>query len=305
MEDLKQKLEAILTSERSFVKEMEPMSRHTTFRIGGPAALYAAPGNEGELAALLRLCRERDVPVRILGNGSNLLVSDRGLSGVVVAMEENWNYGGPEGENSLRAGAGLLLSKAASLALTHSLTGLEFAAGIPGTVGGAVMMNAGAYGSEMKNVVASVRVMDREGEIHVLDREQMEFGYRTSCVARLDYVVLEAVMALEPGDGEQIRARMDDLAARRREKQPLEYPSAGSTFKRPAGYFAGKLIQDSGLRGVTRGGAQVSEKHCGFVINRGGATAADVLELCGHVQATVKENFGVDLEMEVRRWGEF
>lgn len=169
MEDLKQKLEAILTSERSFVKEMEPMSRHTTFRIGGPAALYAAPGNEAELAALLRLCRERDVPVRILGNGSNLLVSDRGLSGVVVAMEENWNYGGPEGENSLRAGAGLLLSKAASLALSHSLTGLEFAAGIPGTVGGAVMMNAGAYGSEMKNVVTSVRVMDREGEIHVLE----------------------------------------------------------------------------------------------------------------------------------------
>ena len=239
MEDLKQKLEAILTSERSFVKEMEPMSRHTTFRIGGPAALYAAPGNEAELAALLRLCRERDVPVRILGNGSNLLVSDRGLSGVVVAMEENWNYGGPEGENSLRAGAGLLLSKAASLALSHSLTGLEFAAGIPGTVGGAVMMNAGAYGSEMKNVVTSVRVMDREGEIHVLDNEQMEFGYRTSCVARLDYVVLETVMALEPGDAGEIRARMDDLAARRREKQPLEYPSAGSTFKRPAGYFVG------------------------------------------------------------------
>lgn len=305
MEYLKQELEAILVSERSFVKEMEPMSRHTTFRIGGPAAFYAAPGNEAELAALLRLCRANDVPVRILGNGSNLLVSDRGLDGVVVAMEENWNYGELSGENSLRAGAGLLLSRAAALALKHSLTGLEFAGGIPGTVGGAVMMNAGAYGSEMKNVVTSVRLMDREGGIHVLDGEQMEFSYRTSCVARSGYVVLEAVMDLEPGDPTEIRARMDDLAARRREKQPLEFPSAGSTFKRPAGYFAGKLIQDSGLQGAGRGGAQVSEKHCGFVINRGGATAADVLELCGHVQATVKEKFGVDLEMEVRRWGEF
>ncbi|MBS6955058.1 MAG: UDP-N-acetylmuramate dehydrogenase [Enterocloster asparagiformis] len=305
MEDLKQKLEAILVSERSFVKEMEPMSRHTTFRIGGPAAFYAAPGDEAELAALLRLCRRENVPVRILGNGSNLLVSDRGLDGVVVAMEENWNYGGLSGENTLRAGAGLLLSRAAGLALKHSLTGLEFAAGIPGTVGGAVMMNAGAYGSEMKNVILSVRVMDQEGQVRVLDGGQMEFGYRTSCVASSGYVVLEAVMALEPGDAGEIRARMDDLAARRREKQPLEFPSAGSTFKRPAGYFAGKLIQDSGLQGQVRGGAQVSEKHCGFVINRGGATAADVLELCGHVQATVKEKFGVDLEMEVRRWGEF
>ena len=300
MENLKQKLEAILTSERSFVKEMEPMSRHTTFRIGGPAALYAAPGNEAELAALLRLCRERDVPVRILGNGSNLLVSDRGLSGVVVAMEENWNYGGPEGENSLRAGAGLLLSKAASLALSHSLTGLEFAAGIPGTVGGAVMMNAGAYGSEMKNVVTSVRVMDREGEIHVLDNEQMEFGYRTSCVARLDYVVLEAVMALEPGDAGEIRARMDDLAARRREKQPLEYPSAGSTFKRPEGHFAGTMIDQCGLKGTAVGGAEVSTKHAGFIINKDHATFADVVALIGVVQDTVFREFGVELEPEVK-----
>lgn len=305
MEDLKQELRAVLASERSRLLELEPMSRHTTFRIGGPAALYAVPDGEEELAAVLRLCGRRGVPCRILGNGSNLLVSDRGVDGVVVAMEDNWNYGEVLDGARLRIGAGMLLSKAAALALKSELTGLEFAAGIPGTLGGAVVMNAGAYGSEMKNVVAFVRVMDPEGRVLTLSGEEMDFGYRRSCVAERGYVVLEAQLELSAGSADQIRAVMDDLAARRRDKQPLEFPSAGSTFKRPAGYFAGKLIEDAGLRGFARGGAQVSEKHCGFVINRGGATAADVMELCSHVSGTVKEHFGVELEMEVRRWGEF
>ncbi len=305
MDNFEQELKRILRSENSFAKAMEPMKNHTTFRVGGPAGWYVAPGNEEELAGVIRLCRRENVPVRILGNGSNLLVSDLGVEGVVIAMEENWNYARMTGPARMTVGSGMLLSKAASLALKEGLTGLEAASGIPGTMGGAVVMNAGAYGFEMKDVLSRVRVMDPAGNVKIIDAGDMELGYRTSCVEKNGYVVLEAELVLEPGDESQIRARMDELAARRREKQPLEFPSAGSTFKRPAGHFAGQLIEQAGMRGFSLGGAQVSEKHCGFVINRGEATAGDVIALCRHVQKAVKETSGVDLEMEVRRWGEF
>ena len=262
------------------------------------------PGNEEELGKVICLCREHGIPWRVLGNGSNLLVSDRGIEGVVIAMEGNWCHAGAEG-NLIRAGAGELLARVARVALEHGLTGMEFAAGIPGSVGGALVMNAGAYGSEIKNILKSARVMTNEGEVLELSRDELELGYRTSCIPDRGYTVLEASFHLEPGERAAIEARMKELAARRREKQPLEYPSAGSTFKRPQGYFAGKLIEDAGLRGYGMGGARVSEKHCGFVINGGNATASDVMALCGHIRKTVLEQSGVELEMEVKRWGEF
>lgn len=287
------------------IKTDEDMGRHTTFRTGGPADYYVEPRDAGELAAVLRLCRSEDMPYYILGNGSNLLVSDRGYHGVIVAMgHKAWSMIRAEGTN-IRAGAGTLLSAVARYALKESLTGLEFAAGIPGTLGGAVVMNAGAYGSEMKNVLASVTVLTAEGGILTIDAADLELGYRTSCILKKGYVVLEAELALKKGEAETICAAMDDLAAQRKSKQPLEYPSAGSTFKRPQGYFAGKLIQDAGLRGFMVGGAQVSEKHCGFVINRDHATAADVMNLCREVQRRVYETAGVTMEMEVKTLGEF
>ena len=232
------------------------------------------------------------------------MVSDEGCDGLVISMKENWGYGRIQGCR-LTAGAGLLLSKAASMAQKAGLAGLEFASGIPGTVGGAAVMNAGAYGSEMKDVMMSLKVMDRQGQVRTLNRAEIGFGYRTSCVEPMGYIVLEAEFELKEGDPEEIRARMDLLAARRREKQPLEFPSAGSTFKRPEGYFAGKLIEEAGFRGYRIGDAQVSEKHCGFVINRGNATAAQVMELCRQIRQRVLEKDGVELEMEVRRWGRF
>lgn len=301
--NLEQTLKDALLSDESVFLSMEPMSRHTTFRIGGPARYFISPAGEEDLAAVLRVCREKRIPWRILGNGSNLLVSDSGCEGAVISTE-GFCRGQVEG-SEVRAGAGLLLSRAAHLALEHSLTGMEFAAGIPGSAGGALVMNAGAYGSEMKNILKEARVMTPDGDVLVLQAEELELGYRTSCIPSKGYIVLEAVFGLASGDHAAIEAQMKDLAARRKEKQPLEYPSAGSTFKRPAGYFAGRLIQDAGLRGYKVGGAQVSEKHCGFVINSGAATAADVMGLCGHVKETVKASFGVELEMEVKRWGEF
>ena len=287
------------------IKTDEDMGRHTTFRAGGTADYDVEPGSAGELAAVLWLCRSEDMPYYILGNGSNLLVSDRGYHGVIVAMgHRTWSGIQVEG-TKICAGAGALLSAIAKHALKASLTGLEFAAGIPGTLGGAVVMNAGAYGSEMKNVLASVTILTTEGEVCTIPAADLELGYRTSCILKKGYVVLEAELALEQGEQEKIRAVMDDLAAQRKSKQPLEYPSAGSTFKRPEGYFAGKLIQDAGLRGFMVGGAQVSEKHCGFVINRDHATAADVMGLCREVQRRVYETAGVTMEMEVKTLGEF
>lgn len=283
----------------------EPMSGHTTFRVGGPADYFAEPETAGELADVLALCRAEHMDYCVLGNGSNLLVGDKGYRGVIVALGSAWT-GIKIEENRLTAGAGALLPALARRALQANLTGLEFAAGIPGTVGGAVVMNAGAYGSEMASVLACVTVLDPEtGEVKNLTLPELELGYRTSSIAKLGCVVLSAEMELQPGDGRKIAARMEELNMQRRAKQPLEYPSAGSTFKRPEGYFAGKLIQDAGLRGFTVGGAQVSEKHCGFVINRGGATASDVMELCRAVRQRVQEQFGVELEMEVKILGEF
>lgn len=282
----------------------EPMSRHTTFRTGGPADIYIEPSGVEELKQVLDICREENVAYTIIGNGSNLLVGDGGYRGVLISFGKPFAQVTIEGAQ-VRSGAGALLSTVAKQVLNASLTGFEFAAGIPGTIGGAVVMNAGAYGGELCQVLREATVLTPEGEVKTLPAEELELGYRTSCVQKNGYIVLEAVLQLQPGNADDIRAVMDALASKRREKQPLEYPSAGSTFKRPEGHFAGRLIQDAGLRGFRVGGAQVSEKHCGFVINRDHATSADILSLCRQVQEKVKAQFGVELELEVKLLGEF
>ena len=286
------------------VKVDEPMKRHTTFRIGGPADYFLLPSSEEELSGILKICKNEELPYFILGNGSNLLVSDEGYRGVIIQLYRNYGDITVKG-NEIHATAGALLSQIAVAAKNASLTGFEFAGGIPGTLGGAVVMNAGAYGGEMKDVLKEVTVMTAAGEILVLPAEKLEMGYRTSLVKTKGYLVLSAVIVLEQGNQEAIKARMKELTEQRVSKQPLEFPSAGSTFKRPEGYFAGKLIMDAGLRGYQTGGAQVSEKHCGFVINKDNATAADVCRLLRDVQDKVKEQFGVTLEPEVKFLGKF
>ena len=281
----------------------EPMSRHTTFRVGGPADFFVTPKAKEEVRDVIRICKEAGMPYYIIGNGSNLLVSDAGYRGVIVQIYKEMNEVKVEGD-LVKAQAGALLSGIAAKALGAELSGFEFASGIPGTIGGACVMNAGAYGGEMKDVLESVTALTGEGKIIELGRNELELGYRTSVIAKKGYIVLGAVLKLERGDGEKIKTYMDELKEKRVTKQPLEYPSAGSTFKRPEGYFAGKLIEDAGLRGFQVGGAQVSEKHCGFVINRNHATAADIMELMRQVQIRVKENSGVDLEPEVKRLGD-
>lgn len=287
------------------VRENELMSMHTTFRAGGPARYFVTADDEQKLAAVIKTCRDEDEAFYILGNGSNLLVSDDGYDGVMILLGEKFTeIHCQEGEHGVyELGAGVLLSRAARRALQDKMAGFEFAAGIPGTVGGAVVMNAGAYGGELKDVIENARVMTRDGDIKVLPVEQLKLGYRSSCIAEMGYIVLSARIHLHEGDSEEIGKLMDDLAVKRREKQPLEYPSAGSTFKRPEGYFAGKLIEDAGLRGYREGGAQVSEKHCGFVINRDHATASDIAGLCKTVQNRVYEKFGVRLETEIKMLG--
>ncbi len=292
-----------ITGEENVLRD-EPMSRHTTFRIGGPADFFVTPEKKEQIGQVIALCRSREIPYYIVGNGSNLLVGDHGYRGVIVQVFKKMNQIHTDGEK-LCAQAGALLSKVAAAALEASLTGLEFASGIPGTLGGALRMNAGAYGGEMKQVTESAQVLTPEGEILEIPVDELGMSYRTSVISRNDYVVLEAVLKLNRGNREEIRARMEDLKEKRVSKQPLEYGSAGSTFKRPEGYFAGKLIEDAGLRGFRVGDAQVSEKHCGFVINRGKATAAEVIQLMDQVRARVKEKFGVELEPEVKRIGEF
>ena len=284
------------------VKRDEPMKKHTTFRIGGPADIFVTPEDESQFLAAVRLCRQEGMPYYILGNGSNLLVSDSGYRGAVIETEKALSRLEADGE-TLKAGAGILLSVLAKEALRLSLTGLESASGIPGTLGGGVVMNAGAYGFELKDVLESVRLLDREGNVRTVPAGELKLGYRYSMIPETGSIVLEAALRLKKGDPEAIRARMEELAAQRKSKQPLEYPSAGSTFKRPEGYFAGKLIDDAGLRGFQVGGAQVSEKHCGFVINRGDATAEDVMELCRQVQEKVFQKFGVRMDMEIRKLG--
>ena len=295
------KLTSVIAKERVYVDE--PMSRHTTFRVGGPADFFVTPKAKEEVRDVIRICKEAGMPYYIIGNGSNLLVSDAGYRGVIVQIYKEMNEVKVEGD-LVKAQAGALLSGIAAKALGAELSGFEFASGIPGTIGGACVMNAGAYGGEMKDVLESVTVLTGEGKIIELGRNELELGYRTSVIAKKGYSVLGAVLKLERGDGEKIKTYMDELKEKRVTKQPLEYPSAGSTFKRPEGYFAGKLIEDAGLRGFQVGGAQVSEKHCGFVINRDHATAADIMELMRQVQIRVKENSGVDLEPEVKRLGD-
>lgn len=282
----------------------EPMSRHTTFRIGGEAACFIRISSEEQLRKLIPYFENVGVEYFVLGKGSNLLVGDKGYPGVILQISDACQQIEAE-ENRLQVQAGAALSKVALFAMERGLEGLEFAAGIPGTVGGGVVMNAGAYGGEMKQVVESVRVLSSEGEILTLDNGTMEFGYRTSIIRNRNFTVLSVTFRLREGNREEIRARIGDFQKRRMEKQPLNYPSAGSTFKRPEGYFAGKLIMDAGLRGFQIGDARVSDKHCGFVVNVGKATARDVTDVIEEVQERVRERFGVSLEREVIYLGEF
>ena len=282
----------------------EPMSRHTTFRIGGEAACFIRISSEEQLQKLIPYFENVGVEYFVLGKGSNLLVGDKGYPGVILQISDACQQIEAE-ENRLQVQAGATLSKVALFAMERGLEGLEFAAGIPGTVGGGVVMNAGAYGGEMKQVVESVRVLSSEGEILTLDNDTMEFGYRTSIIRNRNFTVLSVTFRLREGNREEIRARIEDFQKRRMEKQPLNYPSAGSTFKRPEGYFAGKLIMDAGLRGFQIGDARVSDKHCGFVVNVGKATARDVTDVIEEVQEKVRERFGVSLEREVIYLGKF
>ena len=295
------KLAAIVSSDA--IIENEPMSKHTTFRIGGNADMFVSPKTE-QVSEIIALAKEYDVSVTIIGNGSNLLVGDKGIRGLVISFGKEAEKIVLEG-NRMTIGAGTLLSKVAAEAARNSLTGLEFAAGIPGTLGGAIVMNAGAYGGEIKDVVVSAEVLTPDGEVLELSKDELDLSYRHSCIPEKGYIVLEVTIELAVGDERHIREVMDDFKKRRIEKQPLEYPSAGSTFKRPEGFFAGKLIQDADLRGYTIGGAQVSEKHCGFVINKGNATAKDVCILIEDVKRIVYEKFQVEMEPEVKMIGEF
>jgi len=282
----------------------EPLSRHTTYKVGGLADYFVTPRDIESLRSVISLCRTCNIPYYIIGNGSNLLVGDKGFRGVIIQIFHNMSEVRPEG-NRLYVEAGALLSKVANIALNNHLKNLEFASGIPGTFGGAVMMNAGAYGGEMKDTIESVRVIDEEGEIKVLRLEDLELGYRTSILARKPYIVVDGILKLEVGNYQEILDLMDDYKERRTSKQPLELPSAGSTFKRPQGHFAGKLIADSGLAGFQVGGARVSEKHCGFVVNTGEAKALDVILLMEQVANKVEEKYGIRLEPEVRFVGDF
>lgn len=281
----------------------EPMKKHTTFRVGGSADVLVQP-DETALAAILALCRQYHVSYSFIGNGSNLLVGDKGIRGVVIEMTDPMGNIEVDG-TKITAQAGAMLSKIANTAASNGLGGMEFAAGIPGSVGGAVVMNAGAYGREMKDIIEKVYVLDENGAQLELDRDALDLGYRHSCIPEKKYIVTKVVLELVPRNEAEIRSEMKELNEKRAEKQPLQYPSAGSTFKRPEGYFAGKLIMDAGLRGYQVGGAQVSEKHCGFVINKGDATAADICQLMRDVSDKVQAQFGVVLEPEVKMIGEF
>ncbi len=284
------------------VKLQEPMKLHTTFRVGGPAEYFVEPTKD-EIRPLISLLKKEGLNYTLIGNGSNLLVSDEGIPGVVISFGTQMADVEVSG-NKITAQAGILLSRLASFAATNALSGLEFASGIPGTLGGAIAMNAGAYGGEMKDVVESVEVLE-DGEVKTYSGKEMDFSYRHSAVQEKEMIVLSVTLCLTPGNADEITAAVKELNAKRVEKQPLNFPSAGSTFKRPEGYFAGKLIEDAGLRGYRVGGAQVSEKHCGFVVNTGDATAADIYHLILDVQKKVKDRFDVTLEPEVRMIGRF
>lgn len=305
-QEFEQKLKELYTEDTCRFEE--PMHKHTTFRIGGPAQYYVIPEKTEQLQATIGLCKEYEIPYAVIGNGSNLLVSDLGVRGVVIRMETKGaelTYETREDGTLVTAPAGMLLSTFAREMCAEGYADMEYATGIPGTIGGGVVMNAGAYGGEIKDSLQSVTVLTKEGEVRHVSVEELELGYRHSIVDEREYIVLSASFLLKQGDRDSIATRVAELTKQRKEKQPLEYPSAGSTFKRPVGYFAGKLIDDCGLRGFRVGGAQVSEKHCGFVINCEEATAADVLNLIAQVRERVQEQFGVYLETEVRFLGDF
>ena len=286
------------------VKLDESMANHTTFRIGGNADIFVTPTNIEEIKEIIALCQEHEMPFYIVGNGSNLLVGDKGYRGLIIQIYSEMNQIIVE-DDYIKAEAGALLSKIASKALANSLTGFEFASGIPGTLGGAVFMNAGAYGGEMKDILYSVTALTPDGTIMVIPKEELELGYRTSVVSKRKYIVLSAMIKLQQGEKQKISDRMEELKEQRTTKQPLEFPSAGSTFKRPVGHFTGKLIQEAGLCGFQVGGAAISEKHCGFVINKDHATAKDVVALMQQVSEKIEEQFGVILEPEIKKLGEF
>ncbi|MEC9488197.1 MAG: UDP-N-acetylmuramate dehydrogenase [Halanaerobium sp.] len=305
MGELKVLKEHILEINDCRVLFQEPMAKHTSFRVGGPAEVFALPFNMTALSELLSLRKELpEIPWVTIGCGSNLLISDKGFKGVVVKIGSNLSGVTVEG-TLLKALAGTSLSRAADVALEHDLSGLEFASGIPGSVGGAVFMNAGAYGDEIKQILEGVKAFNSRGEEIYLTQSDLRMAYRYSILQDRDWVVGEVDFSLNRGDRDEIKARMDDLNQRRRDKQPLDYPSAGSAFKRPPGYYAGKLIQDSGLKGYSIGGAGVSEKHAGFIINKGDATAQDIYDLIRKIQKTVLKNFGVLLEPEIKIIGKF
>ena len=281
----------------------ESMKKHIPLKVEGAADFLVKPKTEEELRNVIEFAKKENVPFIVIGNGSNLLVKDGGIRGIVIELSDNFNNYEIDG-NIIKAQSGALLAIIGRNAMKNSLTGFEFAAGIPGTLGGALAMNAGAYGGEMKQVVKTVRLMDRDGNIFELSNEEMKFEYRRSLLTTKDYIVLSAVIELQPGNVEEIKEIMADYSNRRSTKQPLNFPSAGSTFKRPEGHFAAKLIDDCGLRGLNLRGAQVSDKHCGFVINSGGATAKDILDLMFIVKSTVNAKFGIMLEEEVKILGE-
>ena len=303
--DLIKRLTEILTeaqsSDKLSVIENADMSKYTSFRAGGKAAALVEVENKEQLKAVLRFAEEENIPHLLIGNGSNTLFKDSGYQGLVIKLGDYFNYLAEESDTRLRIGASMLLSTAAKMALEESLTGMEFASGIPGSIGGAIFMNAGAYGGEMKDIVASVHAVSPDGRDEKdFTNEEMQFGYRSSILQQNGWIATDVTFNLTTGNKEEIAAQMKDLNARRNAKQPVNYPSAGSTFKRPEGYFAGKLIEDAGLKGLTVGGAQVSTLHSGFVINKGGASATDILQLIALVQNTVYDKFGVMLEPEVR-----
>lgn len=286
-----------------FIALDAPMKDYTSFKLGGPADLLVMPASVESLCQVVKLCLSEGIPFLVMGNGSNIIVRDKGIRGVVIRICENMNHVTLNGE-VMEVEAGALLSKIAKIALAANLSGLEFASGIPGTLGGAIAMNAGAYGGEMKDVVVRTEFIDRHGELRVLHGEEHDFGYRASAIQKEGGIVTKSALMLQKGNYESIRALMDDLNKRRKEKQPLHLPSAGSVFKRPPGSFAGKLIEDAGLRGFRMGGAQVSELHCGFIVNTGGATAEDVLSLMEHIQHEVMQKFNIMLQPEVGVVGE-
>ncbi|MGL5256630.1 MAG: UDP-N-acetylmuramate dehydrogenase [Proteocatella sp.] len=297
IEDLKQ----ILTLEQ--IKENEPMKHHTTFRIGGVADVMALPYNEQDVIDIIALAKKHNIPYTVVGNGSNILVTDKGIRGVVIKIADNFSQISIDG-NTVYAQAGARLTAISRKIYEEGLTGFEFASGIPGTVGGGVYMNAGAYDSEMKNVVKSVTVLDKNSNVIELDNEAMEFGYRKSKAMKEDYIILSVVMKLKSGNKNEIKAKIDDFTNRRVTKQPVSEFSAGSTFKRPEGHFAGKLIEDTGLRGYTVGRAKISEKHCGFVINKGDSTFKEMIEFIQGVKHKVYQKTGVKLEEEIKILGE-